>query len=151
MGPSLVQTLPVSIDFIQPLWASLSSKEQIQKVANQGREGMKKERKSSHETIVHPWSRVLVPPQGIYMTTSLSSSARTKVLTQVEDGNFKLNTRFLEHCLPCYLATNQSEESHTPCRPHPKFCLLKTSPPKPLGSLGVLSTSHPFSLLGPAI
>ena len=40
---------------------------------------------------------VLVPPQEIYITITLSSSVRTKAPTQVEDGNFRLSTRFLEH------------------------------------------------------
>ena len=49
---------------------------------------------------------------------------------------------------PCYLTTSQSEKSHTPFSPHPKIFLLKTSPPKPSGSLGFLSMS---TLLGPAV
>ena len=57
---------------------------QIQTVANQGREGMQKQGRSSQETIVQPW--------GIYITISLSSSAGTKARTLVEDGNFKLST-----------------------------------------------------------
>ena len=55
-------------------WPSLSSKGQVQTVANQGREGMQRQGKSSQETIVQPWVRVLVPPQGIHITISLSSS-----------------------------------------------------------------------------
>ena len=39
---------------------------------------------------------------------------------QLEDGSFRLSTRFLEHCP---VTTNESEESHTPCSPDPKFCL----------------------------
>ena len=54
-----------------------------------------------------------------------------------------------QHCKEsvksCYLTTDQSEERHTPCSPYPKFCLN----PKPSGSLGFLTTSHQFSLLGP--
>ena len=46
---------------------------------------------------------------------------RTGAPTQVEDGNFRLNTRFLEHS--CCLTTNH-KKSHTPCSPHPKCCLL---------------------------
>ena len=41
--------------------------------------------------------------------------------TQVEDGNFRLSTRFLEH--HHYFTTNQSEEIDTSCSPHPRFCL----------------------------
>ena len=58
---------------------------------------MQKQRRSSQETIVQPWGRVLVPTQGIYITIPLSSYAGTKVSTQVKDGNFRLSTRFLEH------------------------------------------------------
>ena len=39
--------------FIQPPWPSLSSKEQVQTVANQGREGMQRQGRSSQESIVH--------------------------------------------------------------------------------------------------
>ena len=70
------------IGFIQPPQSSPSSKEQIQTVANQGREVMKKEWRNSQETIVQPWSRILVPPERIYIT-SLSSSAGTKAPTQM--------------------------------------------------------------------
>ena len=41
--------------------------------------------------------------------------------TQVEDGNLRLSTRFLEH--HHYFITNQSEEMYTSCSPHPKICL----------------------------
>ena len=51
---------------------TLSSKEQVQEVANQGREGI---RRQEGETIGQPWGRVLVSPQGIYRTVSLSFSA----------------------------------------------------------------------------
>ena len=39
--------------------------EAFQTVANQGREGMQRKGGSSQETVVQPWGRVLVPPQGI--------------------------------------------------------------------------------------
>ena len=58
---------------LQPPWPSLSSKGQIQAFANQGREGMQRQGRGSQETIVQPWGRVLVPPQGIHITISLSS------------------------------------------------------------------------------
>ena len=80
-----------------------------------------------------------------YLIVSLSSPAGTK---------FPSPGR-VEHKIPgaphCYLTTNQSEESPTPCSLHPKFCLLKTSPLKPSRNSGLLSTSHPFSFLGPAL
>ena len=52
----------------------LLGKGAVQTVANQGREGMRRKGGSSRETIVQPRGRVLVPPQGIHMTMSLSSS-----------------------------------------------------------------------------
>ena len=58
---------------LQPPGSSLSPKGQIQTVANQGREGMQRQGKSSQETIVQPWGRVLVLPHGIHITVSLSS------------------------------------------------------------------------------
>ena len=51
----------------QPPWPSLSPKGQIGTVANQGREGMQRQGRASQETIVQPWGRVLVPPQGIHI------------------------------------------------------------------------------------
>ena len=71
---------------LQPPWPSLSSKGQVQTVANQGREGMQKQGRNSQETIVQPWGRVLVPPQGTHITISLSSSAELKP-HQMEDVN----------------------------------------------------------------
>ena len=60
---------------LQPPWPSLSSKGQVQTVANQGREGIQVQGKGSQETIAQPWDRILVPPQWINITISLSSSA----------------------------------------------------------------------------
>ena len=80
---------------------------------------MQKLRRSSQETIVQPWVRVLVPPQGIYITIPLSSSVGTKTSTQVEDGKHKM-----PGTLSCYLTTNQSEESL-------KQKIMKTLTPSP--------------------
>ena len=46
---------------IQPPWPSLSSKGQVQTVADQGRKGMQRQGKNS-QTIVQPWGRILVSP-----------------------------------------------------------------------------------------
>ena len=73
---------------------------------------MQKQRRSSQETTVQLWGRVLVPPQGLYITISLSSSVGTKVPTQVEDGNFRLSTRFLEHRPVTSPPTNQKKVTH---------------------------------------
>ena len=46
----------------------LSLEGQIQTIANQGREGMQRQGRGSQERIVQPWGRVLLPPQGMYIT-----------------------------------------------------------------------------------
>ena len=62
---------------------------------------MQKQRKGSQETIAQPWGKILVPPQGIYITITSSFSAGTNAPTQVKDGNFRLITRsLLPHCQP---------------------------------------------------
>ena len=58
---------------LQPPWPSLSSKGQIWTVGNQRGEGMQRQGESSQETVVQPPGRVLVLPQGIHVTISLSS------------------------------------------------------------------------------
>ena len=57
---------------------SLSSKGQVQIVANHGREGIQRQGWSSQETILQPWGRVLTPLQGMHIALSLSSSAELK-------------------------------------------------------------------------
>ena len=49
---------------LHPPWPSLSSKGKIQTVANQGKEGMQQQGRSSQEIIVQSWGRALVLPQG---------------------------------------------------------------------------------------
>ena len=56
----------------------LSSKAQVQTIVNQEWEGMQRQGRGSQETIVQPWGRVLVQPQGINITISLSSSTELK-------------------------------------------------------------------------
>ena len=60
--------------------------EAFQTVVNQGREGIQRQGRSSQKTIVQPWGRVLVPPQGIHITISLGSSAELNP-QQMEDVN----------------------------------------------------------------
>ena len=88
---------------------------------------MQKQGRSSQETIVQPWDRVLVPPQGIYRTISLSSSAGTKVPTQVEDSNFRLSSRFLEHHPVTSPPTNQKKVTHSTALT-PNFAYKNFSP-----------------------
>ena len=84
---------------------------------------------------VQQLNRVLVPPQGIYITiwcTTLSWTEETKTSTHAEDakhehtdprlaGTGRVMIKIPKTSL-CYLTTNQSEESHAPCSPHPKCC-----------------------------
>ena len=124
-------------------------------------------RNKGRQTIVQQWGRVLVPPQGICLAiwyTSLSSPTGAGVPTQVEDGNFRLSTstgtpdwleqegwwlRFLEHHPLTSPPTNQKKVTH-PAALTPNLS-LKTLPWNSLGSSGLLSMSHSFSLVGPAI
>ena len=47
---------------------------------------------------------------------------RTGAPTQMEDGKFRLNTRFLEHSSVASPPTNK--KCYKPCSPHHKCCLL---------------------------
>ena len=86
----------------------------------------------------------------MHKNISLSSSPGTKALTQLEDGNFRLSTRFLEHHPVTSPPTNQKKVTH-PAAHTPNFTYRIFSPKNCQGVWGFLSTSHPFSLLGPAI
>ena len=70
---------------LQPPWSSLSSKGQVQTVANQGREGRQRQGRSSQETIVWAWDRILVPPQGIHINSIFELFCRTRTPQQMED------------------------------------------------------------------
>ena len=95
---------------LQPPWPSLSSKGQVQTLANQGRERIERQGRNSPETMVQPWGRVLGPPQGICITVSLRSSAELKPPTngRYYEAFFMLrppepvlgprNTNFEEEC-----------------------------------------------------
>ena len=76
------------------------------------------------------------------------SSVGSKASAQVEGGNLRLSTRFLEYC-PVIIPPN-NQKSHT-LQPSPPILPVKTSPPEPLESYGFLSRSHPFSLFDPAV
>ena len=94
MGPSGVQIFSASLSCFQKKKASAfytDSKEQIETLPNQGSEGMQKQRRNSQAVKSrHLLGKVLVPPEGLYITIPFSS-AETKVLTQVKDGNFRLS------------------------------------------------------------
>ena len=80
--------------------SSLNPKGHIHIVANQGREEMQNQKRSSQETTVQPW--IQIPPQGIHTIIFLSIFSSFVGIkaphTHVEDGNFRLSARFLEHC-----------------------------------------------------
>ena len=100
--------LSVGIGFFQPPWPSLSSKGWIQTIANQGREGIQKQRRNK-QMVVQPWDRVLVPTQR-NMHNNVFEFYITGAPTQVEDGNFRLNTRFLEHSSVASPPTNPKKK-----------------------------------------
>ena len=107
--------------FIQPPWPSLSSKGWIQTIANQEREGIQKQKKQSK---VGTASR---QGPGSYSKNIHNNVFeffyRTGAPIQVKDGNFRLNTRFLEHT--ALLPHHQPiKKGHKPCNPHRKCCLL---------------------------
>ena len=54
-------------------------------------------KRSSQETIVQPWGKVLDPPQVKYTRISWRSSVGIKAPTQVEDDNFRLSPRFQKY------------------------------------------------------
>ena len=58
---------------------------------------------------------------------SLSSSAETKAGSQMEDGNFRLNARFLEHCPVTSSPTNQKRVTHSAALT-PNFAYKNFSP-----------------------
>lgn len=103
----------------------------IQAVANQGREGNQKQRRSSQGTIEHNGAgqcRVPAPLEGIYLSVSLSAFATTKFPTPVEEGNFWLSTKFWEH-QPC----RRKSHNHTSIAFTPNLACKSFS----LGELGV--------------
>ena len=60
--------------------------------------------------VVQPPDRVLVPTQRNMHNNVFEFFYRTGAPTQVEDGDFRLNTRFLEHSSVASLPTNQKKE-----------------------------------------
>ena len=74
---------------------------------------MQKQRRNYQETIVQRWGKILVPPRGIYITIPLSSSTGNKIPTHMEDGNFRLSTRYLEYHPVTLPPTNQNKVTHT--------------------------------------
>ena len=101
MGPSQI-TIPVFCLYetgsIQPSDLPWVPQGRFNQLLIRERKKYRKKRRSSEETTGQLWGRVLIPPQGIYITISW-------VPTQVEDGNLRQSPRFLEntlvpHCQP---------------------------------------------------
>ena len=91
----------------------------------------------------------LGPPPGMCITVSMSSFAGPKVPTRVEDGNFRLGTWFLAHCLVTSPPTNQKKTT-PPAVLTPSVAYKNSS--KTIREFGVfLSISRLFSLFGPAV
>ena len=91
-----------------------------------------------------PLRRIPVPTQINMHNNVYEFFYRSGAPTQVEDGNFRLNTRFLEHSSIASPPTNQKKKkSDKPCSPHPKCCLLflGTSDDHPIRSVWPLSSS----------
>ena len=108
---------------------------------------MQKQRRSSQETKMQLWGRVLVPPEAMCIT-SANSSGGTKPPSphphphpEVEDGNFGLSTRFLEHHLITSPPTNQKKATH-PTALTPNFA-YKNFSPQTVGKFGVLEQEPP--------
>ena len=75
--------------------------------------------------VVQPPDRVLVPTQRNKHNNVFEFFYRTRAPNQVEDDNFRLNTRFLGHSSFASPAINQKKKKgHKSCSPHPKCCLL---------------------------
>ena len=84
------------------------------------------------------WGKFLVPPERVL-------PQELKAPTQVGDGNFRLSTGFLEYRPATSPPTNQKKATHT-LQPSPQILLIKTSPPKPPGSLGGFAHKPPSLL-----
>ena len=100
----------------QPSGPSLSSKGQIQTLANGEVRDLMKQGRNSQVTIVQRLNGDLVPSQGIPMTISWQEPKPLSLWRMVTSGQ-------IPGAPPCDLTANQSEERYTPCSPHPKFCL----------------------------
>ena len=73
--------------------------------------------------VVPPPDRVLVPTQRTMHNNVFEFFYKTGAPTQVEDGNFRLNTRFLEHSSVASPPTNQKEVTHPAAlSPDVAFC-----------------------------
>ena len=74
------------------------------------REGRGYRNRRNNQRLIQPPDRVLVPTQRNMHSNVLEFFYRTGAPNQVEDGNFRLNTRFLEHSSAASPPTNQKKK-----------------------------------------
>ena len=74
------------------------------------REGRGYRKRRNNQMVVQPPDRVLVPTQKNMHNNVFEFFYRTEAPTQVEDGNFRLNKRFLEHNSVASPSTNQKKK-----------------------------------------
>ena len=155
MGPSWVQILLMSpvfcfqeIDFI---WPPRQTFPEFQRAdsnsCSSGKGGNAKTNEEQSRNNSAAQGMVLVPPQGTYIKISLSSSAGTKAPKQVEDGNFRLITRSLEHRPVTSPPTNQKKATQ-PAALTPSFA-SKNFSPKPIREFGFFEHDPPILLAWP--
>ena len=78
---------------------------------------MQKQRRSSQETTVQMKHGPGSSSKDVHNNISLSSSTGSKIPAQVEDGNLRLSTRFLEHFPVTSPPTNQRKVMHPAALP----------------------------------
>ena len=74
------------------------------------RKGRGYRNRRNNQRLVQSPDRVLVPTQRNMHNNVFEFCYRTGAPTQVEDGNFRLKTRFLEHSSVASLPTNQKKK-----------------------------------------
>ena len=74
------------------------------------REGRGYRNRRNNQRLIQPPDRVLVPTQRNMHSNVFEFFYRTGAPNQVEDGNFRLNTRFLEHSSAASPPTNQKKK-----------------------------------------
>ena len=107
---------------------------------------MQKQGRTS-QTIVQPWGRILVPPQGYTEQYLWVLLQELKAPIQVKDGSFRLSTRCLEHCPVTSPPTNQKKVTH-PAALTPNFA-YKNFSLKTVGEFGVFEHKPPVPLAWP--
>ena len=114
-------------------------------VADQGKQEIQKLGWSNQETIVQLWGKNLGSSLRDIHNSIFEFFYRIKAPTQVEDGNFRLSTRFLENHPVTLPPTNQ-----TFCNSHHKFA-YKIFFPKTIQEFVIFEHESPVSLHSPAI